>query len=363
MSRHRTLDEEFWRDPKLRPLPMHTRFLLAALITDIADDEGRFEVSPFALLELVFNRLDPVDVEDVEKSIQDLERIGVVRCYGDGQFGFLRSWFKRQIIDSNQRTPSSLPEPPRDDQTPLTSWEQMDKILALYKQQHGKTRAWNTVAARWYMVLSVDERERIDRQLEMTGSIQLVGGGVELATHINTCQELPEVAPEGKGRERKYGNGGERARTRGGGTDAPEPTDGQTAPPGNCSDEQTADVARAVLASPAGRRRNSGEWVQTAAAFCQDYPDVCRPSEVVRRISRDPPKAGDRFPDAYFLRLFAEIGGKAKREDQWRAKVPDGIPNAVAEQLGAAFWLNYDNRDVRCSAILEAKLNEYKRAG
>lgn len=116
------------------------------------------------------------------------------------------------------------------------------------------------------------------------------------------------------------------------------------------------------MASPAGRRKNAADWVKTAVDFCEDYPEVCTADEMVKRIGRDPPKAGDRFADGYFVRIFPEIGRNTTQE-KWRAKVPDGTPAAVVEQLGPSFWDNYDRQDVRCTAILEAKLDEHKRAG
>ena len=73
-------------------------------------------------------------------------------------------------------------------------------------------------------------------------------------------------------------------------------------------------------------------------------------------------RSGDRFADGYFVRIFPEIGRNTTQE-KWRAKVPDGTPAAVVEQLGPSFWDNYDRQDVRCTAILEAKLDEHKRAG
>ena len=51
MGKHRSVDPDFWTSPKMRRYPWHCRMLLSALITTIADDEGRFDVTAYGLLD------------------------------------------------------------------------------------------------------------------------------------------------------------------------------------------------------------------------------------------------------------------------------------------------------------------------
>jgi hypothetical protein len=291
--------------------------------------------------------------DTVAEAIAEQERRGWVRRYetSDGHAMLhVVNYHKYQPIRWNRVGPPDCE---------LPEWWQPPAALIQWLRSEQSTRGGN--AGAWGVL-----RDRYCSETDNNGSTP--GPLLEFdGTTPGELQERPlDRRQKAEGR-RQYG--GERARPHvreGSETQDAAPDDG-TAPPELCSDEQTATdndaVTEAMLASPAGRRRNSVEWAQVAVAFCSDYPDVCAPEEVVKRIGRDPPKAGDRFPDAYMLRIFPEVGRRQRQDDQWRAKVPEHVPMELADELGAAYWQAYDSRDPHCAAILEARLDELRRAG
>lgn len=167
MAKHRSLDEDFWTNPKTKRYPWHCRMLLAGLITKIADDEGRFDVEPYGLLDTIFARHDPVTEEDIVADLALLEADETIIVYGqDRQFGFLVSWFRRQNIDSRLRRPSSKPEPPASDLCPVTSGAFIDMLMDDWKTERGVKKAWPVVVCREFCAMPARERNAARKRLE-----------------------------------------------------------------------------------------------------------------------------------------------------------------------------------------------------
>lgn len=156
MPKHRSLDDDFWTDPKLKREPMHLRHLLAALITEAADDEGRFVVEPYGWLESYFARHDPVTEDDIVADWQRLQELGIALAYDGGKAGFLLAWFRRQIV--NNPKPSTLPEPPPTDGI-VTSRRMASAVYSAYVASNpGKGKSWMILAALWWVSLTPEER-------------------------------------------------------------------------------------------------------------------------------------------------------------------------------------------------------------
>lgn len=150
----------------MKRYPWHCRVLLAGLITKIADDEGRFSVEPYGLLDTLFARHDPVTEEDVAADLALLEANETIIIYGpDRKFGFLVSWFRRQNIDSRLRRPSSRPEPPVSDLCPVTSGVFLDTLVEDWKSKKGAKKAWPVVVCREFCAMSAKERNAVRKRL------------------------------------------------------------------------------------------------------------------------------------------------------------------------------------------------------
>jgi hypothetical protein len=196
VAKHRSLDDDFWKDPKLRKEPLHLRVLLAGLITEAADDEGRFKVEPYGWLESYFSRHDPVTEDDIAAAWTRICELGVAVAYGDGQYGFLTAWFRRQLVQNPR--PSTLPEPPPIDGT-VTTRSMMGVVYDLCLKTHtGKqSKTWLTVAAHWWASLQPEER------------LKLVGGKPEEVTSeeqyakVTYSKILSRLGRDVTGRERK----------------------------------------------------------------------------------------------------------------------------------------------------------------
>jgi hypothetical protein len=198
MSKHRSLDDDFWKDPKLRKEPMHLRMLLAGLITEAADDEGRFEVEPYGWLDAYFARHDPITEDDIRAAWDRLCELGICVEYDGGQHGFLTAWFRRQLVQNPR--PSTLPTPDPMDGV-VTSRAMMSAVYDLYlKQAGGKGKSWMTVAAHWWASLEAEDRLKL-----AGGSLQEVTVNEPLA-EVTYSKLLFRLGRDVTGRERTKGN-------------------------------------------------------------------------------------------------------------------------------------------------------------
>lgn len=113
MARIRTLKPECWQDEKVGALSRSARLLWIGLITQ-ADDSGRLRAAP-ALLKA---HLMPYDadatVEEIQEWLDEVERMGLVKCYrvGGERFAYLPRWSNHQRI--NRPTHSTIPAPSRE---------------------------------------------------------------------------------------------------------------------------------------------------------------------------------------------------------------------------------------------------------
>jgi hypothetical protein len=108
VARIRSIKPEFWQDEKLARLPRDTRLLFIGL-WNLADDEGRLRGNPLFIRASVF----PYDLDvDVQGGLKELERIGRIRSYteGDETFIWVCKFAEHQKIDT--RIKSKLPAPP-----------------------------------------------------------------------------------------------------------------------------------------------------------------------------------------------------------------------------------------------------------
>jgi hypothetical protein len=170
MPTHRSLDGDFWTNPRLRSRPWHYRLLTVGLVTQVADDEGRFDAEPMGLLDAVFSRQDPVTLEDVQQDLSLLVEDQTVLLYGPRQqFGFLCAWYRRQIIDKRHRRPSTRPEPPFSEAAPITSWEFLDALAAAKAGANQKSKVWPTVVCREFCALPKKEQTAVRKALAKNG--------------------------------------------------------------------------------------------------------------------------------------------------------------------------------------------------
>lgn len=71
MPKVRQLDPEFWDDPDIAKLTRDERLLTIAMITLLADDEGRFLADPVVIRKKVFG-YDKVSIETVDKWLRNI---------------------------------------------------------------------------------------------------------------------------------------------------------------------------------------------------------------------------------------------------------------------------------------------------
>lgn len=116
MPKTRTLEPEFWDDTVIDSLPRDERLLAAAMITLLADDEGRFVAEPSVIKKRVFGVDDDLSIAAVEGMLNHLGQVWEnLKLYSvKGQrYGFLTNFQEKQGIRYIVR--SKLPPPPEDD--------------------------------------------------------------------------------------------------------------------------------------------------------------------------------------------------------------------------------------------------------
>ncbi len=322
MSKHRSVDPDFWTSPKMRRYPWHCRMLLSALITTIADDEGRFDLTAYGLLDAIFSRQDPVTEDDIAADLAQLEADGVILVYGpDRQFGFLTAWYRRQIIDKRLRQPSGRPEPPVTPASPITSWAFADALAGASIAGSEKSRAWTAVACREFEALDEQERDAVRAALKVHGKEPFFTEQYRNLPSDVTRRDVTRLdVTAGRARE-----------------DEPEPTARPTEPepmasvpepvapatptppdPATEHDPSTlppdldmqklnhGTLSAAVRKALSGRTqaKRSDQWFADLLAFTRDYPDQYTEVAIVDALSRDPPKAADKFADRWLERVM-----------------------------------------------------------
>jgi hypothetical protein len=308
MAKHRSLDSDFWHDPKMRRLPWHARTLFAALVTDVADDEGRFAVDTYGLLDTLFARQDPVSESDIADDLQLLSESGLVRLYDEGRHGFVRSWYKRQIIGKPNRDPSSLPEPPCDELTPITCWEMLDALVPAYPMREGQKKTWNTLVAAWFSALDPE----VQAKLREVNYFRL------LLSKVTSRARTHPTPEEGK----------EKAED---GPPEPDAKDDREAPPVPPTEPEPDEPPPSGIPANIGMLKCNHPNLSTAvhAAFkdhvlakcrdewfaflCQtitDWPSVTE-DRLVETLKTNRPKGTERWPDAWVKRNFPETDARA----------------------------------------------------
>lgn len=134
----RCIASDIWQDDWFRELSGQAKTIWFALVTRLADDEGRFIAAPGRILDAAFARSDPTTEADIQNHLQQMRRARKLVLYKAGgvTYGFLPSWFKHQVIRPAARQISSCPVPPRRPSRGWTltilSWEECDAIRELF---------------------------------------------------------------------------------------------------------------------------------------------------------------------------------------------------------------------------------------
>ena len=112
MARKRMISPSFWENQALgRKCSFMERLLFLGLISN-ADDEGLGHGNPSRIGRIIFQYDDALRPADVEKGLNNLEKLGFIRMYevdGD-QYYCVLNFLKHQTI--NKATPSKYPRPP-----------------------------------------------------------------------------------------------------------------------------------------------------------------------------------------------------------------------------------------------------------
>lgn len=177
MARFRSIEPQLWDNAELRRLGMVPRMIFLFLFSKWADDEGRFKVDLFSILEGAFSRADPVTEDDVNTALTGLSDTGMVLLYGEaGEYGWLTGWYCHQKIDKRIREVSALPEPP----TLIASWEEADRVRIAYARTGGQKEAERCSfrdAIRWHTAQSRVANEGSTRDVRVKYALE--GGGGE----------------------------------------------------------------------------------------------------------------------------------------------------------------------------------------
>lgn len=273
MATHRSLDSDFWTSPRLRKYPWHARMLLAGLITHVADDEGRFDADPGALIEIVFARRDPVTEEDVQAGLEMMVADGTVILYGDAlQYGFLTGWYRRQVMDKRLRRPSTRPEPPITQNGPITSWAFADAIARAATSETARGNAKTVVSCREYCALPAEERDKLRKELAETDRPQV----------FSVKNSSSQIIAEKNGKKLPDGDGD-----------------------GDGDGEKTTNLARARVSPPKSRRMTPPP-PNDGLASSDSLPD-----ESAEQPESAPDPAGQCDPDdqAHIDRYLEMIAG------------------------------------------------------
>lgn len=222
MGRIRSVDGDQYGNLKLRRLPLLSRFLFGYLCAEAADDEGRFQADPEAILDAVFPRTDPTTTEQVRDALQSLRSAGLLVIYKSRgvTYGFLTGWFEHQRIDLRYRRESGLPAPP----VSVNSWAAVDRIREAYLETKGKHddskeagRMPFRQALRWYTQLAAEHPEearnilaripREPRENPAPNPTGLEGNGMK-GTGAPPAAGAPEQSPSGESGSRSVGTSG-----------------------------------------------------------------------------------------------------------------------------------------------------------
>lgn len=113
MARIRTVRPHLFQSTSLNQCSVLSTLTFVGLLT-LADDEGRFVLSPGRILGRLYAWRDDVSEADVEKCLAELAAVGCISAYiVDGvTYGYLPGWKKYQRIAHPTRSP--LPAPPRE---------------------------------------------------------------------------------------------------------------------------------------------------------------------------------------------------------------------------------------------------------
>jgi hypothetical protein len=184
VARFRAVEPGLWDHPVLRRGGFVARDLYIYLFGHCADDDGRFRVDAYTLLDGCFSRDDPVTTQQVADAIAYLAENGLLLMYGNGdQYGFLTGWYEHQFrLDSV--TPSRLPEPPCE----INTWEQVERVRRMYSEQQGKqiTRAQVAIALRWYC----------QTQKQGCSELEQASNKVVFAEQARSEQKQPRLVPK-----------------------------------------------------------------------------------------------------------------------------------------------------------------------
>ncbi len=136
MARGRMLDQAFVKSHKLRECTRDTR-LAYAMILPFLDREGRHVAEPFVLKALVF-RWSDFSMEEVAACVAELERVGLIRLYGDEDNAAILEYvdFAKHNKPNAKEAKSALPGP--DDPTVGPC---RDDLLTAAQAAHGQSTA------------------------------------------------------------------------------------------------------------------------------------------------------------------------------------------------------------------------------
>ena len=116
MARIRTIKPDFWVDEKVVELSAYARLLFIGL-WNFADDDGRMVYSPKKIKMQIF----PSDNLDILAVFDEIRRDSMITIYAVDNTEYLQvnQFHKHQKID--KRTPSKLPPPPNNTESPIDS--------------------------------------------------------------------------------------------------------------------------------------------------------------------------------------------------------------------------------------------------